>query len=535
MKRCSGLAIRCALALSLALGCAESTGPIRDARPLSRVPDGCVPRGCAELACGVVPDGCGTLLDCRCDGSQSDAGSQDAAPGREDATLRNDASSPATCVARTSCARAECGRQAPDGCGGTLDCGECSCVAFEVALPSFDLDAIGAVHLGLERDQITNAPYLLWSGDSVTVVSPRSTRRPGELEWWAARYALDGRSIDPEPFQLTEAVRGASVIWTGTSYLVTYVEPGGGIRVRRVLAGGALERESVVAAPEVPPGVDPATVGWASTARPSLHAGDARVVLLFERQWLNRLEDVIELDIVARSLSWWGTPESSEETQLSIHAQLEHTFRGDASLVLVWAAPSSLEPRRAGRLSLDTLEERSLSVPASWSERPLPRILGASFDARDEAYVAMMDGLDLTSDRSLEIVALGADGSALGEPLIIGPPMTRHSPVAFVVLDDGTTLLSIVPTSTSGDASLRRAPIYRLTRASEGLLATEVASFAVGDTRVLISDVEVGDVLFLSQVAFGSGVVSLRPLGQTGERPFELRSNLEVVLEATCL
>jgi hypothetical protein len=65
----------------------------------------CVPIVCADGDCGAIDDGCGGTIDC----GECPATTTTAAP----------------CVPRDFCTEGECG-PVDDGCGGTVDCGDCA-------------------------------------------------------------------------------------------------------------------------------------------------------------------------------------------------------------------------------------------------------------------------------------------------------------------------------------------------------------------------------------------------------------------------
>lgn len=77
---------------------------------------GCVMQSCQALGldCGQAPDGCGGTLDCgACSGNQTCGGGCSSAPNVCGCC-------PKTCADQGF----ECGK-GPDGCGGVLDCGTC--------------------------------------------------------------------------------------------------------------------------------------------------------------------------------------------------------------------------------------------------------------------------------------------------------------------------------------------------------------------------------------------------------------------------
>jgi hypothetical protein len=119
------------------------------------VPDACVPRSCTATVCGVMQDdGCGTLVECSCP----------------------DACVPDTCESQG----ASCG-PLPDGCGETLDCGDCpgTCVCTNGACQG---------------------------GEEETISSPKSYGRKAESSGFHGTDAQYGELYDTSCFSVDDCV-----------------------------------------------------------------------------------------------------------------------------------------------------------------------------------------------------------------------------------------------------------------------------------------------------------------------------------------
>jgi hypothetical protein len=98
----------------------DGCGKQRDCGPCDTGDAGCKPRACSPGGCGVSEDGCGGTLDCgRCAAPSTCGGG--GTPNVCGSCGRCCSPIPITCAELGL----DCGH-APDGCGGELECGDCT-------------------------------------------------------------------------------------------------------------------------------------------------------------------------------------------------------------------------------------------------------------------------------------------------------------------------------------------------------------------------------------------------------------------------